>query len=46
MGRENISYTDVELLVRKLAKISQYKVSLTYGDVGISISKENLKNKK
>ena len=44
--KENISYTDVELLVRKLAKISQYKVSLTYGDVGISISKENLKNKK
>ena len=44
--KENISYRDVELLVRKLAKISQYKVSLTYGDVGISISKENLKNKK
>ena len=35
--KENISYRDVELLVRKLAKISQYKVSLTYGDVGISI---------
>ena len=43
--KENISYKGVELLVRKLAKVSEYKVSLTYGDVGISISKDNLKNK-
>ena len=43
--KENISYRDVELLVRKLAKISQYKVSLTYGDVGISIFKHNLEKK-
>lgn len=43
--KENISYKDVELLVRKLAKVSEYKVSLTYGDVGISVSKDNLKNK-
>ena len=40
--REKISYKDVELLVRKLAQVSSYKVSLTYGDVGISVSKENL----
>lgn len=43
--KENISYKGVELLVRKLAKVSEYKVSLTYGDVGISVSKDNLKNK-
>ena len=43
--KENISYKVFELLVRKLAKVSEYKVSLTYGDVGISISKDNLKNK-
>ena len=42
--REKISYKDVELLVRKLAQVSSYKVCLTYGDVGISVSKENLKN--
>ncbi|MGM9530196.1 MerR family transcriptional regulator [Intestinibacter sp.] len=42
--REKISYKDVELLVRKLAQVSSYKISLTYGDVGISVSKENLKN--
>ncbi|MDY2737312.1 MerR family transcriptional regulator [Intestinibacter sp.] len=40
--REKISYKDVELLVRKLAQVSSYKVCLTYGDVGISVSKENL----
>lgn len=42
--RENISYKGVELLVRKLAKVSSYKICLTYGDVGISVSKENLQN--
>ncbi len=42
---ETISYEDVELLVRKLAKVSEYKVSLTYGDVGISVSSENLRNR-
>ncbi|MCI6737727.1 MAG: MerR family transcriptional regulator [Intestinibacter sp.] len=42
--REKISYKDVELLVRKLAQVSSYKVCLTYGDVGISVSKKNLEN--
>ena len=37
--KEDISYKGVELLVRKLAQVSEYKVSLTYGDVGISIFK-------
>ena len=35
----------MELLVRKLAQVSEYKVSLTYGDVGISIFKHNLEKK-
>ena len=42
--KEKISYKDVELLVRKLAQVSSYKICLTYGDVGISVSKENLQN--
>ena len=41
----DISYKGVELLVRKLAQVSEYKVSLTYGDVGISIFKHNLEKK-
>lgn len=40
--REKISYKTVELSVRNLARASDYKVVLTYGDVGISISKEDL----
>ena len=43
--KEDISYKGVELLVRKLAQVSEYKVSLTYGDVGISIFKHNLEKK-
>ena len=35
----------MELLVRKLAQVSEYKVFLTYGDVGISIFKHNLEKK-
>lgn len=44
--KEVISYKDVELLVRKLAQVSEYKVSLTYGEVGISVCKKNLEDKK
>lgn len=43
--KEDISYKGVELLVRKLAQVSEYKVSLTYGDVGISIFKHNLEKR-
>lgn len=43
--RENTSCQHVELLVRKLAQVSEYKVCLTYGEVGVSIFKENLKDK-
>ena len=43
--KEDISYKGVELLVRKLAQVSEYKVFLTYGDVGISIFKHNLEKK-
>ncbi len=34
---------DLELSLRKLTKMSEKKISLTYGIVGVSISKENLK---
>lgn len=43
--KEDTSYKHVELLVRKLAQVSEYKVGLTYGEVGVSISKKNLENK-
>lgn len=40
--REKASYENVALLIRKLAQASSYKVYLTYGEVGVTISKENL----
>lgn len=43
--REDTSHKDVELLVRKLAQVSEYKIGLTYGEVGVSISKKNLEDK-
>lgn len=40
--REKVSYEDIALLIRKVAQVSSYKVYLTYGEVGVTISKENL----
>lgn len=39
------TYYDLELSLRKLTKMSEKKISLTYGIVGVSISKENLKKR-
>lgn len=36
---------DLELSLRKLTKMSEKKMSLTYGIVGVSISKDNLKER-
>jgi len=44
--REKFSYENVELEIRKLAKSSSYKICLTYGYVGISVSKEDLENRR
>lgn len=40
--REKASCQDIALLIRKVAQVSSYKIYLTYGEVGVTISKENL----
>lgn len=40
--RERASCQDTALLIRKVAQVSSYKIYLTYGEVGLTISKENL----
>ena len=41
---KNISYEDIGIYVRKLVKESREKVSLSYGNVGLFIDKDNFEN--